>query len=210
MTTKTQGATFKSPFDLGYAFSGASQKLADIAAAAPAVIKGFPDEVDKATRAEVNNGFFLRYQENNPAAKYIRTDADVYLPVSGEPHKAVETVNITVAYCLDFTGQQYSKLRKDQPNLYQIVKPIREKAQKYASAMWTNLVKAYNGRLEKGDRSRGATKDFKVRIEDMFKGLEKSTVVAANRGDITAIPASLLKSCIAAFWATWEKGTQQK
>jgi len=207
MTTKTQGATFKSPFDLGYAFSGASQKLSDIAAAAPAVIKGFPDEVDKATRAEVNNGFFLRYQENNPAAKYVRTEADVYLPVSGEPHKAVETVNITVAYALDFTSQQYSKLRTEQPNLYQIVKPIREGAQNYASAMWKNMVKAYNGR---GDRSRGATKDFKVRIQDFFNKLEKSTVVAAGRGDTTAVPAALLKSCIAAFWATWEKGTQKK
>jgi len=201
---------FKSPFDFGYAFSGASEKLSEIAAAAPTYVKGFPDEVDKTTKREVYNGFFLRYQEKNPAAKFIRTEADVYLPVTGEPHKAVETVNITVAYCLDFTGQQYGKLRTEQPNLYQLVKPVREAANNYAAACWSNLVAAFKRRSGKGERSRGATKDFKVRIEDMFKGLEKSTVVAANRGDITAIPASLLKSCIAAFWATWEKGAQKQ
>jgi len=196
MTTKD--VSFKSAFDFGYVFSGASEKLSKLAASAPSIIRGFPNDVDKNDKKDACAGSHLRYQELHPAVKYAKTEADIYIPINGDSHKASEVVSITVAYALSFSEHQIHKLRVDQPNLHALVMPVRSGAKDYGKAFWSNLVKAFHGLKE---RKRGVTKDWMTRAGDVLGALKKSMKTARTRGDTTAPSDEKFAKADAAFWA---------
>lgn len=200
----TEGSyLFKSTADYGYQFSGAREKLGDIAARAPEMIPGFPENVTPETKSEVYAGFMLRYQEKNPAKTYKREGTDTYIPLEGDIPQMAETLKMTVAYANAVSGQEFGKLRASQPNLYGLIKAVRESSRNYAAACWSNLVAAYKTRSAEGStgRSRGATKDWKVRVSDFFDTMKKGRKTALARGDATVPSEEKFKAATDAFWA---------
>jgi hypothetical protein len=168
--------------------------------------KGFPEVVADEVKEQLNEGYRLRFNENNPPEHYAVIDGNYLLIDQSNPDlaNAKEKINIGVDYaCVAFTQQQFGKLKNENPKLYAIVKSWRDRVSTYCSNRLGDLKRQAKAILNEGKtRERGATADFAKRIDDTFSDLATKCKNASARGDETANETKFREARIA-FMVKW-------
>jgi len=192
--------------DGAYQQAKAGDRIRSVAKYVMANAKGFPEIVADEVKEQLNEGYRLRFNENNPAEEYAVIDGNYVLIDGSNPElaNARERVVIGVDYaCVAFTQQQFGKLKNDNPALYAIVKVWRDKVSTYCSNRLGDLKRQAKAILNEGKkRERSATADFAKRIEDTFSDLATKCKNASARGDETANEAKFREARVA-FMVKW-------
>ena len=192
--------------DGAYQQAKANDSIRSVARYALDKIKGFPEEVPDEAKAQLYDGYRLRFNENNPAEQYAVVDGNYLLIDGSNPDlaNAREKINVGVDYaCVSFSQQQFGKLKNENPALYAIIKSWRDKVNTYCSNRLGDLKRQARAILNEGKkRERGATADFAKRIEDTFSDLADKCRTAKARGDETANEAKFREARVA-FMVKW-------
>ena len=200
-------STINSLKDGAYQQAKASDSIRSVAKYALGNIKGFPETLPDESKAQLYDGYRLRFNENNPAEQYAVVDGNYLLIDGSNPDlaNAREKINIGVDFaCVSFTQQQFGKLKNENPKLYAIVKVWRDKVNTYCSNRLADLKRQAKAILSEGQgpRQRGATADFAKRIEDTFSDLATKCKTAKARGDETADETRFREARVA-FMVKW-------
>lgn len=192
--------------DGAYQQATATQKIRDFAKYALDNIAGFPESLPEESRDQLYQGYQLRYSQNNPAKTYAVINAH-YVLASDEHIKNndIEKVELSVAYVMSFTPQEFGKLKNENPEKHSLIKGLRDNVGVYCSNRKNDLVRmAKNIIAEKEGKAktRTANKDFDESISAIFDSLDTKLKSAKSRGDITADEQRFKKAKIA-FLAIW-------
>ena len=192
--------------DLAYNQAKAGDTVIDQARLAIDSIAGFPNDVPSEAKAELYDGYQLRFNENQPPKLYAVVSGHYVLATpEHEKNKKVEKVEIGVAFAFSFTSQEFGKLKGTNPALHGIVAQVRSKFSDYASNKLNDLKKAAKKILDEkeGKTTQRQTLDFVESMTKIFSAQEKSVKVKQDRGDTTA-NAVKFKQAVDAFWKTYK------
>lgn len=195
--------------DLGYRQGATRDALQNQARYAIDNIVGFPEEIDDASKAKLEKGYMMRYNDNWPAKTYGIVDGN-YLDFAtlekDAQAKIKEKVEIGVDVVFSYTQQEYGKLKSTDPAKYAAFKPWREAFIDYKSGCLSDLKAAARKLLKKKDGGeRAPNLDFAAWIERK-EGTDTVGVLsdmitrcrnAKKRGDATADPDKLGKAIVA-------------
>lgn len=195
--------------DLGYRQGATRDALRNQAQYAIDKIAGFPEEIDDASKALLEKGYMMRFNDNRPPKTYGIVDGN-YLDFDSldkdAQSKIKEKVEIGVDVVFSYTQQEYGKLKSTDPAKYAAFKPWRDGFTDYKSgclsdlkAMARKLLKTNDGStrtanlnfIEYIERKEGT--DTKGVLEDMLTRCRN----AKKRGDATADPDKLAKAIVA-------------
>ena len=196
--------TFTSLKDLGYQQAKTGDALEGQAQYAIDKIAGFPEDVSAEARAELYEGYRLRFNDNNPPITYAVIDGHYVLAT--EEHKKskkVEKIEVGVAYAFAYSSQEFGKLVDTNPALHGLVKKWRSDVSDYCSNRLGDLKSKAKKILKKGQPSSRTTLDFVQSMTNVFTAQEKSVKVKQAKGDATADPAKF-KTAVNAFWTTYK------
>ena len=173
---------FKSIRDFGYRLAQHEDVGLDFARWAVANI---PDlmELGEENKRLLTAGFLMRKQEITKPVYYKRTATETYEATTETTGKDVVVIDID--YVFSFSQQQYGSFRTKQPDLYKIMKPVREDGLKYVSGKIRNLMRKVS-ELNPKTRNRGETDSFIVWLEKFAESIPAKAKVCRNRGDDTA------------------------
>ncbi len=177
--TKPQGAqaavlSFK---DAGYQSAVSSERTASIARYVFDNCPTFLDEVPKEIKAELEEGFALRWQETHPAVKYT---ADWVPSDKGN-------IEVTLAYCLSYSQQAFGQMKNEDPVKHSIIKKVRDEFNKYKSNRLADLRTAVRRVANEGKTStRQQAKQFVAWLDDTFDTMKARCKTATARGDADA------------------------
>jgi hypothetical protein len=198
--------------DLGFKHGGALKTVKQLASWAIDNVKGFPESVSADDVLTVRKGYLHRFALDNATTEYIVIEdklckADDLVMSGIEIPAKAERRLIGVDYAFSFSSQEAGKLKESESepkNLYNIVKEIREKANKYTSNCWGKLVSAGKevAREKAGVKAeRKANLDFYEFLYDKDKGvlslMQTRCKNAKVKGDTTADEKKLNKAIIA-------------
>ena len=96
--------------DAAYQSAVSSERTASIARYVLDKCPSFLDDVPKEIKAELDEGFALRWQEVNPAKKYT-TD---WVPSD------TGNVEVTLAFCLSYSQQAFGQMKNEDPVKHKI------------------------------------------------------------------------------------------
>lgn len=194
-----------------YSFAATGDTRRDIAQYILEQCPTFLDEVSAEVKADLFEGFTLRAHELWGQDYYTRGDTGALVKVANSKdadfakrtiHKG-ETI-ISVMYARSFTGQEFGKLKENDPALYDKVKTMRERFSKYASNCMADI-RTEVKRILKGDdaKQRARNKDFADWLKETFDTADKRVKVAKDRNtDTTADPVKF-RLARDAFWKTY-------
>jgi len=192
--------------DGAYQQAKAGDRIRSVAKYVMANAVGFPETVADEVKEQLNEGYRLRFNENNPPVQYAVVDGNYLLIDGSNPDlaNAREKISIGVDYaCVAFTQQQFGKLKNENPALYAIIKSWRDRVSTYCSNRLGDLKRQAKAILNEGKkRERSATADFAKRIEDTFSDLATKCKTASARGDETANEAKFREARVA-FMVKW-------
>lgn len=199
-----ENTKFKSLRDMGYQQAAVGDTLSELAQWAIDRIEGFPDTIHTESKAELYEGYKLRFNENNPAKIYA-VIGDHYVLATEEhlKNKKVEKIEVGVAYAYSYSSQEFGKLKNTNPALHSLVGSVREKAATYCSNRLGDLKSAATKLLRTDTKGTRTTLDFTASMTKIFAAQEKSVKVKQGRGDTTA-NGDNYKKAVAAFWATYK------
>jgi len=169
----------------------------------------FPEEISKEERAECYEGYIARYNELHPVEQYACIDGN-WLPLKSlsKDAKPLEVVEWNGAYALSaFSQQAFGNLKNEDLAKYNVLKPLRNAASKYASDKVKSLErKAKEILREKSGqpKTREATKAFSEVVKASHEDLRTRCKNAKSRGDESADEDKFRKS-VEAFNAVWLK-----
>lgn len=197
---------FTSLQEMAYSQAKVSGVLHSMAVYAKANIAGFPDEVSDEGKAELYAGYRKRYAENQGITKYAVIDGN-YIPVNDKTTKQlegkkVEYAEIGVAYVFSFSQQEYGQLKNKNPQLYALIKPIREATNTYCSNRLAELKNYAKEGKAKGTRVQA--KDFNAWLSDTFDTIKARAKTAKARGE--SINEKKLSEAIVAFNVAFKHG----
>jgi len=191
--------------DGAYQQAKAGDKIATVARYVIGKIAGFPENLPDEAKAELVEGYRLRFNENNPVQEYAVINGN-YLLVDGtneELKTAKERVKIGVDYAYSFSQQQFGQLGKENPELHAIIKMWRDKVSSYCSNRIKDLKRQAKSILMSGvKRERSATATFSERVENTLSDLYDKCKVAEKRGDDSAKLKKFTEAKIA-FMVKW-------
>ena len=189
--------------DLAYNQAKAGDTITEQARIALDTIAGFPSDVPAEAKAELYQGYQMRFNENRPAVAYALIGGH-YVKASPEhiADKKVEKIDIGVAYAFSYTSQEFGKLAGTNPALHGIIKQIRSDFADYASNRLGDLKRAAKKLLGHATAQR-QTLDFAESMTKLFEAQEKSVKVKNAKGDTTANPVKF-KLAVAAFWKAYK------
>ena len=193
--------------DGAYKQAVASDRMRTVAKYVLEHVKGFPETVPDEVKAQLYDGYRLRFNEVNPAKQYAVVNDHFVLIDGSNPdlEKEREKVNIGVDYAFSFTQQQFGKLKNENPYKHAIVKDVRDRVNTYCSNRLADLKRQARTIQNEGvTRERGATADFAHRLDAVFTDLMTKCKNAKARGDETADEK---KFAVArqAFMTAWSK-----
>ena len=200
--------------DLGYRQGATRDALRNQAQYAIDHIVGFPEEIDDASKSQLEKGYMMRFNDNHPPKTYGIVDGN-YLDFAtldkDAQSKIKEKVEIGVDVVFSYTQQEYGKLKSTDPAKYAAFKPWRESFIDYKSGCLGDLKAAARKLIKKASNTeRAPNLDFAEWIERKegtdTKGVLSDMITrcrtASKRKDATADLERLTKS-IAAFKAVW-------
>lgn len=202
---------FKSLRDMSYNHALVDDCLKSHAQYAIDNIAGFPESLPPEARAELVEGAMLRHNEMHPPVEYALIDGH-YLPLDQLPAdakgKAIDIVKWNPAFALTaFSQQAFGALKQSNLAQWQVLEPMRVKAQKYASGKIKSLeAKARMILKEQSGESktRSSTAAFADAIKKVHDDYATRCKNAKARGDETADEVKYRKA-IDAFNAVWLK-----
>lgn len=151
----------------------------------------FLDDIPKETKAQLDDGFALRWQENNPAKKYTVD----YVPSD------TGNIEVTLAFCLSYSQQAFGQMKNEDPVKHGIIKSVRDAFNKYRYNRMRDLRGAVKRIADEGKpKDRTPTKDFAAFMTDTFATVKARCVTAGQRGDASAPDQSKLRMAIDAFY----------
>ena len=159
----------------GYQSAIADEHLSLVAKYVLEVCPSILDEVPAEVKSQLSEGWALRWQELNPAKRYNSE----WIP---DPKGGNE---LTLAYAMSFSQQQFGQLRQSDPVKHGVINNIRTPFNKYASNKMKALLKAIRN-LNPETRERGATDDFATYINKVMDTIKTRCKNAKARGDSTA------------------------
>jgi hypothetical protein len=159
----------------GYQSAIADEHLSLVAKYVLDVCPSILDEVPAEVKSQLVEGWALRWQELNPAKRYNSE----WIP---DPKGGNE---LTLAYAMSFSQQQFGQLRQSDPVKHGVINNIRTPFNKYASNKMKALLKAIRN-LNPETRERGATDDFATYINKVMDTIKTRCKNAKARGDTTA------------------------
>lgn len=195
--------------DLGYRQGATRDALRNQAQYAIDHIVGFPEEIDDASKGQLEKGYMMRFNDNHPPKVYGIVDGN-YLDFAtldkDAQSKIKEKVEIGVDVVFSYTQQEYGKLKSTDPAKYAAFKPWRVEFTDYKSGCLSDLKAMARKLLKKADGStRTANLNFAEYIERKegtdTKGILEDMMTrcknAKKRGDATADPEKLGKAIVA-------------
>ena len=211
MATKKPALTvlFKSIRDMAYNHAMVDDSLKAHAQFAIDNFSNFPEEINKEERAECYEGYIARYNEIHPKVQYARIDGN-WLPLKSlsKDAKPQEIVEWNGAYALSAYSQQaFGSLKNEDNSKYQILKPLRDAASKYASGKVKSLQSKAKEilREQSGEpKTREATKAFSDVVKAMHDEIKNRCKNAKSRGDESA-DEDKYRNAVEAFNAVWLK-----
>jgi hypothetical protein len=151
----------------------------------------FMDDVPKEIKAQLDEGWALRWQEKNPAQRYT-TD---WVPSDKG------NIDVTLAYCMSYSQQAFGQLKNEDPVKHGIIKAIRDKFNKYKKNRLDDLKVAVRRVLNEGaTKTKTPTKGFDEYLKDTFDSIKARCKTAKARGDETATDEVKLRMAIDAFY----------
>ena len=196
--------TITSLKDLGYQQAKTGDALEDQAQYAIDNINGFPNEVPAESRAELYEGYRLRYNDKHQPVVYAVIDGNYVLATAEHiKNKKVEKIEVGVAYAFSYSSQEFGKLASTNPAMHGLIKKWREDVADYCSNRLGDLKAKAKKILNKGQASSRTTLDFVQSMNNAFTTQEKSVKVKHAKGDTTADPVKF-KLAVTAFWNTYK------
>jgi hypothetical protein len=196
--------SFTSLKDLGYQQAKTGDSLNSQAEYAIEKISGFPNEISPEARAELYEGYRMRYSENHPAITYAVIDGHYVIATDEHTkNKKVEKIEVGVAYAFAYSSQEFGKLANTNPALHGLVKKWRDAVIDYCSNRLGDLKTKARKILNRGNTSTRTTLDFVQSMTKAFEAQEKSVKVKHAKGDTTADPAKF-KTAVTAFWKIYK------
>jgi len=214
MATKKQSAVntasevqFTSLKDGAYIQASADFNIRDFANYCLVNIAGFPESTPNESKDQLYEGYQLKYAQKYPAQTYAIINSH-YVLASDEHIKNdnVEKLELSVAYVMSFTPQEFGKLKNENPEKHSLIKSLRDSVGVYCSNRKNDLVRMANTILDEKNgkpKTRTANKDFDESITAMFESFDTKVKTAKKRGDVTADDQRYKKAKIA-FLAIWK------
>ena len=153
----------------------------------------FADEVPKEIKAELMEGWMLRWQELNPAVSY---DSNTLV--------ANENGNLqaTIAWAMSYSQQAYGQLKKEDPVRHGIIGDLRTRFSKYISNRLSDMQGAVRkiDNATKPPKTREQAKGFSKYLSETFADIKKQNTNARSRGDTEVVDDIKLRMAIDAFY----------
>jgi hypothetical protein len=209
MTTKKPAVSFKSIKDMAYNHAVIDDSLKSHAQYAIDEFKNFPEEITAEERSECYEGYIARYNEIHPKQDYACVDGN-WLPLKSlsKDAKPQEIAQWNGAFALSgFSQQAFGTLKNEDNAKYQVLKPLRDAASKYASGKLKSLQSKAKEilREQSGEsKTREATKAFSEVVKEKHEDLKTRCKNAKARGDESADEDKYRKA-LEAFNAVWLK-----
>ena len=163
--------------DAGYQSAVSGERMGNIARFVLDRCPGFLDEVPKEVKAELDEGFALRWQELNPAKKYT---AD-YVP------SETGNIEITLAFCMSYSQQAFGQMKNEDPVKHSLIKGVRDSFSKYRSNRMADLRTAVRRVASEGKTAtRTQAKGFSTWLDDTFDTMKARCKTAIARNDADA------------------------
>jgi hypothetical protein len=176
---------------------------------------GFNDDaITDEIRAELKQGYALRWNEENPSRYFVAADNN-WVECKSEDemlsHKKADKFVLDVHIAFGYTQQAFGALKTEEPLKHSLIKEVRDKFNKYCSNRINDLKaqakKIYNE--QNGiERQRAPVALFHDWVMTGDKSalavMRQRCVNAKSKGDETADLAKLDKA-LAAFKTAWNK-----
>lgn len=163
--------------DAGYQSAVSGERTTAIARYVFEQCPTFLDEVPKEIKAQLEEGFALRWQEVNPSVKYT-TD---WVPSDKG------NIDVTLAYCLSYSQQAFGQMKNEDPVKHSVIKQVRDAFSKYKSNRLADLRTAVRRVANEGKTStRQQAKQFQAWLDDTFDTMKARCKTATARGDAEA------------------------
>ena len=153
----------------------------------------FASEVPKEIKAELMEGWMLRWQELNPATLY---DSATLVP------NEKGNLQATIAWAMSYSQQAFGQLKKDDPVRHGIIGDLRTRFNKYISNKLSDMKHAVR-KIEnatKPPKTRDQAKGFSTYLSDTFADMKKRNTNARTRGDTEVVDDIKLRMAIEAFY----------
>lgn len=203
VNTVSINTKFTSLADMAYSQARTGDLLGDMANYAKANIAGFPESITDDGKAELYSGYRLRKAELEGLKLYAIVDGN-YLPVTVDSKfdEKTEYADIGVVYCFSFTQQQFGQLKSSRPQLYAILKEVRESTNTYCSNRLADLKRYARGVKDKGTRPQAL--NFDQWLKEQFVTIKARAKTAKARGE--EVNEALLGKAIVEFGVIWNHG----
>jgi len=171
-------------------------------------IVGFPEDIPKESLEQLNEGYLLRWNENNPAITYAIVNGH-FVVYDEALHEDYEKRVIGADYIMSFSGQAFGALKESEPYLHELLVPIRKKIQTYCSNRVNDLKRVGKQIVKESDpasNTRSSIKSFNEVVKEVFDGknglVARCKTAKKQRNDTEANEAKLTQS-INAFMKIW-------
>lgn len=170
-------------------------------------IASFPESLPDESKDQLYQGYQLKYAENNPSKTYAVINSHYVLATDEHvKNEKIEKIELSVAYVMSYTAQEFGKIKNDNPELHSLIKSLRDAVGSYCSNRKNDLIRIAKKILDEREgkvKTRTANKDFAESVDAMFDSLDTKLRSAMARKDITADEQRFKKAKIA-FLATWK------
>ena len=196
--------------DGAYKQAKANDTVRDFATFALSNIQGFPEDIPKESLEQLNEGYILRWNENNPPVKFAIIN-DHYIKFDEKMHEGKEVKIIGADFIMSFSGQSFGALKESEPYLHELLVPIRKKIQSYCSNRVNDLKRMGKILIKEANpdsNTRASIKSFNEVVDEVFNGktglFARCKTAVKQRSD-TEADETKLRASYNAFIKVWNK-----
>jgi hypothetical protein len=195
---------FNSIKDFGYQQAGTLDTSTSQAQWAIDHLVGFPESITDEDKAQLSEGYKLRFNENNPAVTYAVINGHYVLPDADQlKSKKVEKIEIGVEYAFSFSSQEFGKLKNTNPALHAVVHTWRKRMSTYQSNAINDLIAKAKKILKPAGSTTRQSLTFVESMTKTFEAQAKSVKVKQIRGSDTTADAVKYGVAVKAFWSAY-------
>lgn len=197
--------TYASIKDFAYQQAGTLDTQSSQAQYAIDNFVGFPESVTDEVKAQLNEGYKLRFEQNNPAVIYAVINGHYVKPSAEQlKDKKVEKVEIGVDYAFSYSSQEYGKLKNENPALHEVVGKVRKACSSYQSNAYAALVRKAKELLRVNNPTTRQSLTFVESMKKVFETQAKSVKVKQHRGNDSTADTVKFNMAVDAFWKAYK------